>query len=185
MNRNTPIAFALCILVFAAPSAYAQDSTFKLVHSKRATMTTMAATAFDKLTAGKLGEDGKSLEFSSETASLSVHTGPEADMLSFWVQGLRNPSIYVRPGATMQVTFANTDDDMLHDIRFGSSKPPFAVMPSEVNTAGSHMLKHKTEKSVFAEVLTIKAPTKPGSYTYFCGVEGHAKGGMYGVVVVR
>ncbi len=133
----------------------------------------------------KASRDLKSIDLTNTSVSVAVRTGPDADMLSFWIGGLRNPTLILKRGETIHLVFANTDGDMFHDMRFGGIKPPYSLTPNTSGTVGSDQLAHQTRTSVNAESITIQAPTKPGTYYYFCSVKGHAKGGMFGKVLVK
>ena len=183
MYRITALVISTAIAVSAIA---AQDhSTFTLIDHKNVTTTEKAVKTSDKKGTGVPSKDRKSLQFKGADVNLVVYTGPDNDMLSFRIQGKRNPTLVVDPGATLHILFANTDDDMFHDMRFGSVKPPFDVTPSIDGTVGTDQLAHKSDASVNAEQITVKVPSTPGTYTYFCSMKGHAKGGMYGFVVIK
>jgi len=124
------------------------------------------------------------LTFTAPEIRLVVTTGPEDDMLSFWIQGMRNPTLVVPGGATLKILFVNTDLDMKHDLLFGDLTSPFPLAPDIKNTAGSTRLVPQAEdETLSAEEITIKA-NENGQFTYFCSVRGHAKGGMWGNIAV-
>ena len=183
MYRQSILGLALALATVAG--AQTTSSSFSLLDHKTIATTEKDAMAWDNTKAGAASKDKKSIQFKGDQADIFVHTGPDEDMLSFRIQGLRNPTLIVKPGATLHFTFANTDDDMLHDIRFGTLQTAYPVTPSKDGTVGSDALPHKTDTSVSAETFTIVAPTKPGAYSYFCSMKGHAKGGMFGKVVVK
>lgn len=134
-------------------------------------------------TSGTLSDDKKSLSYSDQTIRLVARTGPEDDMLSFRIQGVRNPTLIVPKGAILNVLFVNTDEDMPHDIHFGTLKPPFPLLPPMEGAVGSSKLPHEENEKFFGEELVVHAENA-GSYTYFCSVRGHAKGGMWGTIAV-
>ena len=125
------------------------------------------------------------LTFSEQNIRLVATTGPEDDMLSYRIQGVRNPTLMIPSGATITVLFVNTDGDMKHDIRFGHVAGDFTITPEVAETVGSTPLAHKTEEdgAMQAEEVVLKADTD-GAYKYFCSVRGHAKGGMWGNILV-
>ena len=128
--------------------------------------------------------DKTALVFSEKTIRLVATTGPEDDMLSYRIQGIRNPSLIIPSGATITILFVNTDGDMKHDIRFGHVDGEFTVATVNAETVGSTQLAHKTEdEAMNAEEVVLKAE-EDGAYKYFCSVRGHAKGGMWGNIVV-
>ena len=136
-------------------------------------------------TKGTVSADKKTLTFTGKAIRLIVTTGPEKDMLSYRIQGLRNPTLVIPRGATLNVLFVNSDDDMKHNFRFADDQPPFAAKPTLKNSAGSHDLAPGKETSRHAEALVVVGPTEAGKFSYVCTVPGHAAGGMYGLVVVR
>lgn len=156
---------------------------FTLVSSEKKTL------KFDELTKAEaernLGKKGTSdLTFTEKEIRLVVLTGPEDDMLSFRIQGMRNPTLVVPPGATLRILFVNLDTDMRHDVRFGSVAATFPIEPDISATTGSKRLDPKSEDDVMqAEEIDLKA-TSTGAFKYFCSVRGHAKGGMWGNIAV-
>ncbi len=144
------------------------------------TLSVAAAAAADKTaTHGVVSPDKKTLTFSGKTVRIVARSGPANDMLSYRIDGLRNPTITVPVGTTIKALFINTDDDMVHNMRFGlqHSGPAPSV--------GTPNLPHKTETAFHAADVTLRVPSKPGTYYYFCTVPGHAPGGMWGTVSVR
>ena len=132
--------------------------------------------------AGKTSE--LDLEFVTQEIRLVVVTGPEDDMLSYRISGIRNPNLVVPSGATLRILFINLDGDMTHDIRFGRVMGDFLSAPDITETAGTGRLTAKTADGILqAEEIVIKA-TEDGAYRYFCSVRGHAKGGMWGNIFV-
>lgn len=124
------------------------------------------------------------LTFAEKNIRLVATTGPEDDMLSYRIQGIRNPSLVIPSGSTITILFINTDSDMKHDIRFGHIADSFTIAPDTALTAGSKPLAHKTDdETMMAEEVVLKAE-EDGAYKYFCSVRGHAKGGMWGNILV-
>ena len=134
--------------------------------------------------AGARPSDGRQLIFAAHKVSLVVSTGPENDMLSYRIGRLRNPTIVVRRGAILDITFINTDGDMVHDLRFTKQSPPFGAQPERSKSVGSRALPHVSADRDYAERILVRAGAA-GRYTYFCTMKGHAKGGMYGTLIVR
>jgi len=169
--------------VLAAPAM-----PFTLVVGTPRTLSPAAlASAQKTATHGQAAADKKMITFASKTVRLVAVTGPDDDMLSYRMDGLRNPTLVVPRSATIRVLFANTDDDMFHDLRFGAALQTY---PNEMqsflkSSVGSPPLPHKSETALHAEEMTIRAPTMPGVYVYYCTVRGHAQGGMVGRIVVR
>jgi rusticyanin len=136
---------------------------------------------------GAVSSDRKTITFKQKTVRLVVHTGPSSDMLSYRINGLRNPTIVVRHGAKLKILFMNNDDDMFHNIRFGTQPTNFKASASwlTANSVGTVPLPHIDQKSLHAVEMDIAVPASPGKYAYFCTVRGHAPGGMHGAIVVR
>jgi hypothetical protein len=175
------IFLAALALAFSA-NALAHNA-FTLVSSEKKTFKESEVPNLQKqLTAGKTVESN--LEFSDNEIRLVVITGPEEDMLSYRIAGMRNPNLVVPPGVTLRILFINLDDDMPHDLRFGHVMGDFPATPVITETAGTTRLAAKSEDgTVRAEEIVIKA-TEDGAYKYFCSVRGHAKGGMWGNIFV-
>ncbi|MEP6944481.1 MAG: hypothetical protein ABJA02_01085 [Acidobacteriota bacterium] len=176
----------LILLVFAAlalsVNAFAHEA-FTLVSSEKKTVKQADLVALEQ--GQTLGtKDKANLTFTEKVIRLVVITGPEDDMLSFRIQGMRNPTLVVPSGATINVLFVNVDGDMKHDIRFGHVVADFTAAPDTKETAGSDKLLSKLEDGTMqAEEIVIRA-NEDGAYKYFCSVGSHAKGGMWGNIAV-
>ncbi|MFM9904079.1 MAG: plastocyanin/azurin family copper-binding protein [Pyrinomonadaceae bacterium] len=168
-------AAALCTNAFA-------HQAFTLVSSEKKIIKYDDLIAIEKeRTLGK--KDGTTLTFTENEIRLVVVTGPEDDMLSYRIQGMRNPTLVVPSGAKIKILFVNVDEDMKHDIRFGHVVGEFMIAQDVKETAGSEKLPPKSEESLQAEEIVVKA-NEDGVYKYFCSVRGHAKGGMWGNIAV-
>ena len=180
-------AFAGLLLTLASP-AQAAPGPFTLGAATPKTMTPATLAAAQKTdTRGQVSANKKALTFRQKTIRLVVVTGPDDDMLSYRIAGLRTPTLIVPRGATLRVLFVNTDDDMAHNIRFGGLQKsyPNAMDAYMHKSVGASPLPHKTETAFTGEELTLCAPATPGAYAYLCTVRGHAQGGMIGTVIVR
>ena len=105
-------------------------------------------------------------------------------MLSYRIQGVRNPNLVVPAGATLRILFVNVDVDMRHDLRFGHVADEFTVAPEIPDTVGTTKLGARGEgHTLQAEEIVIKA-SSTGAYKYFCSIRGHATGGMWGNIFV-
>ncbi|HQU81556.1 MAG TPA: hypothetical protein PKY59_00430 [Pyrinomonadaceae bacterium] len=168
-------------LLFSA-NLFAHEA-FTLVSSAKKTVKLADLIAMDKeRTLGK--KDGVNLVFTEKEIRIVIVTGPEDDMLSYRVQGVRNPNFIVPSGATLKILFVNKDSDMRHDIRFGHVVKDFEIAVETAETAGSEKLApQNADESYQAEEIVIKA-NEDGAYKYFCSVRGHAKGGMWGNILV-
>ena len=174
---------AIAIAIAFATTAFAQHEPFKLVSSVAKTI------SFEELLAAEktrdLGAKGEgTLTFTQKEIRLVVVTGPESDMLSYRIQGMRNPTLNVPEGAVLKILFVNKDADMLHDLRIGHVMGDFTAQPSLAMTAGSSKLDPAVdERTWHAQEIVIQA-NDTGAFKYFCSVTGHAKGGMWGTINV-
>lgn len=174
----------LAIAISAA--AFSSADGFTVSGAKKLTVTaSKLASAKKKVTIGNVGSDKNSITFSGSSAQLVVETGPKNDMMSFRIQGIRNPSLIVKAGATLHILFVNTDDDMFHSLRFTAKVAPFDAKMGTKSSVGSSDLAHMAPKMFFGQEFTLKAPIKKGSYSYVCTTAGHAAAGMYGTITVR
>src|SRR4029079_5552116 len=151
-------------LVFSA-SAFAHDA-FTLVSSQKKTIKSDDLAKIEtERTAGKI--DKTTLTFTQNEIRLVVTTGPEDDMLSYRIQGVRNPTIVVPAGATLKILFVNVDEDMRHDIRFGHVMGDFPIAPAVTETVGTEQLAPASEdETLQAEEIVLKAGEN-GVYKYF------------------
>ncbi|MEO7716456.1 MAG: hypothetical protein ABIY70_09645 [Capsulimonas sp.] len=171
-----------------AKNVVVKASPFKLVSSRNETVTAATMASAEKAaTHGVISRDKKTLTFTQKTIRLVVHTGPENDMLSYRINGLRNPTIVAPHGSTLRVLFVNNDGDMLHNVRFGAWRGSFKTGESSLiaSSVGAAQLPHVDGAQLHAAAMVISAPKQPGKYSYFCTVRGHAPGGMWGVIQVR
>ncbi len=172
------IFFALAFGV----NAFAHQA-FTLVSSEKKTVKEADLASLEK--GQTMGTKSKTaLTFTESEIRLVVITGPESDMLSYRIQGVRNPTLIVPSGATLKILFVNVDDDMKHDLRFGHAPGEFVSTPDITETAGSDKLAAKSEDgTIQADEIVLKA-NADGVYKYFCSVRGHAVGGMWGNIAV-
>ena len=156
---------------------------FTLVSSEKKSLTANELAGIEKLqTVGVKERSG--LSFSEKEVRLVIETGPEEDMLSYRIQGVRNPILVLPSGATLRILFVNFDSDMRHDIRFGHIMGDIPIAPDVTDTAGSTKLPAKSaDGTMQAEEIVLKA-NDDGEYKYFCSVRGHAKGGMWGNILI-
>lgn len=178
---NTVISIVAAILAMSF-NVYAH-SAFTLVSSEKKTIRERELSELSRSqTRGTIS--GHDLTFAQAEVRLIVVTGPEDDMLSYRIQGVRNPNLVVPAGTVLRILFVNADVDMRHDVRFGHVTGEFAIAPEIASTAGSIKLTSRREGDILeAEELVIKS-NDPGAYKYFCSVRGHAKGGMWGNIFV-
>lgn len=177
------IILSMFIALLFSANVFAHEA-FTLVSSEKKTIKEADLANLEKSqTVGKI--EKSNLTFTASEIRLVVTTGPEDDMLSYRIQGLRNPNLIVPPDAKITVLFVNTDGDMTHDVRFGHVMAAFTIAPATAETVGTTRIEHKIEDggTLNAEEIVIK-PNEDGAYKYFCSVRGHAKGGMWGNIFV-
>ena len=179
--RMKTLFILLTILLLIVP-AFAHEA-FTLVSSERRTVTHEELAKLESSqTTGTKQTD--TLSFKQKDIRLVVITGPEDDMLSYRIQGIRNPTLAVPGGVTIRLLFVNVDSDMRHDLRFGRVAGPFTANPDTKETVGSQKLPAMAEDHTMqAEELVLKA-NENGTYKYFCSVGSHAKNGMWGNIAV-
>ena len=180
----TVLSIAAVLTVGTLPGHAAPPRGISLLKAVPRALPASGFSAAEKAaTPGTASRDKKTLAFRTRSVRLVVHTGPENDMLSYRIAGLRNPTLVLPRGAVLNILFVNTDDDMLHDLRFTTQRAPFPMQPDPKQSLGTTPLRHRTETTYYSEQLTLRAA--PGTYTYLCTVKGHAKGGMFGTLIVR
>ncbi len=180
-KKHTILALAGIITFGGALSTQAAPSAgVTVVETQIKSLSVAQAAALDKTaTPGAVSADKKTLTFRQKTVRIVAHSGPANDMLSYRIDGLKNPTLVVPTGATVKALFINTDDDMTHNLRFGVQHT--GPGPS----VGTPNLPHKTATVFHAADVTLRVPARPGTYFYFCTIPGHAPGGMYGTLIVR
>src|ERR1035437_1039660 len=163
-------------------SVLAQNA-FVQTSSEKKTVTGADLSNLEKAqTAGT--KSGTNLTFTAPEISLVVITGPDDDMLSYRIQDMRNPTLVVPSGATIRIVFVNVDDDMKHDFRIGQVMGDFVSLPDIKESVGTDRLdSHDENVPMQAEAVVLKIGGD-GAYKYFCSVRGHAKGGMWGNLLV-
>lgn len=171
------------VIAAACSTGVFAHTPFTLVSSERKTIKQADLAALEKTrSVGRV--EGSNITFDEKEVRLVIVTGPEDDMLSYRIQGVRNPNLVIPAGGTLRILFANTDVDMRHDVRFGHVVGEFAMAPEISETAGSEKLTARGEGEIVqAEEFVLKA-SSTGAYKYFCSVRGHAKGGMWGNIFV-
>src|SRR5947199_7035665 len=103
MNR---IMIAIFIGLMCAASTFAHQA-FTLVSSEKLTVTQAQLDELQKqASVGKV--DGANLTISGTDLKLVFTAGPEDDMFSYRVQGMRNPNIVTQGDVRITVWFVNT-----------------------------------------------------------------------------
>ncbi len=173
------LSIALAMLLVSSHLTYAKQTPFTLLNAQKRTITKDSLDAIQAEQAkAMVSSPGRALVFSDTKADLVIVTGPESDMLSYRIQGIRNPTLVVRAGSTLHILFVNVDDDMMHNIRVGDVK-----VPDTFGTVGTPPLPPSENETFSAQDIRIQA-LLPGKYPYFCSYRNHAKNGMRGWIVV-
>lgn len=168
--------------LFLSADVFAHQA-FTLVSSEKKTVREADLAGLEK-TRTVAKTDKTNLTFTEKEIRLIALTGPEDDMLSYRIQGIRNPNLVLPSGATLRILFVNVDTDMRHDILFGHIVGEFPIALLTEGMAGSTKLTARAENGTLqAEEIVVRA-NENGSYKYFCSVRGHAKGGMWGNILV-
>src|SRR5258708_9143741 len=95
------IVFFIFFAAVFSVNAFAHQA-FTLVSSEKKTIKEADLAALEKgQTAGK--NDKTTITFTENEIRLVVTTGPEDDMLSYRILGVRNPTCTVRPGARLKI----------------------------------------------------------------------------------
>lgn len=178
-TQMTRIGWALAL---AVGLAWAAGAGFQLVTKQAKSFATTGD--FPAASSG-LTVDRAANRISIATAGevhLTALAGPKSKMLSFEIDGLTNPEIRVPAGTRLTLSVANVDDDMLHDLYITAQAPPY---PRQISggTIGTAVLRSYKGKSYAGAVLVVQA-RQPGTSYYVCTISGHARGGMYGKLVV-
>lgn len=184
MKKFILLALGLMLLQ-PATQVFAKDNLpfhFTAPVSKKLTSAQLEA-AEKNSTVGVVDKAKNTLTFSGEAISIVVRTGPEEDMLSYRIQGVRNPTIVVPEMTSLKVLFVNADEDMFHDFRVGDVKVPFKSKPDTSKTAGSEHLGQVIDDVYNAQEFGYHLHDK-GVLRYFCSVGSHAKSGMWGSIAV-
>ena len=180
------LKFTVCILFFFALSgrSAAQQSPFKFISSHALAFSDSELTSLEeKQDKGAILDGGRALNFTSTILRIVVRSGPSDDMLSYRIQGFRNPTLGFRPGSEVHLLFANVDDDMHHDIRLGSTLRKFPKEPGKVGTVGTSLLPPMFDERSATEEVEFHVGDS-GAFTYYCSETGHAAGGMWGNIAI-
>jgi hypothetical protein len=158
---------------------YAKENPFVLLEAHRQIVTKTQLDSMESAHAKtQVSKNGSALILSGNRSDLIVRTGPESDMLSYRVEGIRNPVLIVRSSSILHILFVNVDDDMTHDLRMGDVTPP-----DTIGTVGSARLPHSDEDNYSAEEMILRIQ-EVGKYPYFCSYKTHAANGMRGWIII-
>jgi len=138
----------------------------------------------------KIDKINNSIEFYGKNVSIPIVASPgnTADMYSFGVYGLINPTLIVYKDAKVTMHLANEDDDMYHNIAVVDNPPPYPYMSMMYNVQvfGSSYIPPlpKSKEGKYFEMSNSFTVSQTGTFYFICQVMGHAYKGMYGKFVV-
>src|SRR6478735_9859906 len=95
------------IIALFAVSAFGHQA-FTLLSAQKKTVTDADVLAAEKERTDA-AKEGTTLIFTQKDIRILIVTGPVDDMLSYRVLGVRNPTLVIRPGATLRILFVNRD----------------------------------------------------------------------------
>lgn len=138
--------------------------------------------------------------FSGDTITIPVvAVAPGAPDQTFEIHAQVNPTLVVPPDAKLRFVLANNDAGMPHTLDVTLISPPYARIPVNVPAAVPDDI--RSVPGLFAATGSVAArrgrhsslPLRstgwfrlaPGTYYYVCAIPGHARHGMYGMLVVR
>jgi rusticyanin len=122
----------------------------------------------------------------SSTYRLVFVAAPPGHHEIFVINGLLNPTIHLSKGSQLNVTLANADPDMYHNLALTMRDPPYSSMPmmSHMGGARTSMLSPSEIGSYWVQDMRIEANSS-GQFWYLCEYQGHAEEGMYGSLVIH
>ncbi|MHB8252603.1 MAG: rusticyanin [Acidiferrobacter sp.] len=137
-----------------------------------------------------LGKDsgkvsGKTVTYSGKVAHVVIAAVlPGFPFPSFEIHHVKNPTLQIPAGATVDFTFINTNKGFGHSFDVTKKAPPYAVMPmiDPVSSGTGFSPVPKGGKFAYADFTWHPAA---GTYYYVCTIPGHAATGMYGKIVVK
>ncbi|MCF8564590.1 hypothetical protein LLE49_07505 [Alicyclobacillus tolerans] len=132
----------------------------------------------------------KTITYTGGSVNLVALASPHGVPNMTWeIDGLVNPTLFIQPGATVHVTLVNPDWGYMHGFEVTKTAPPYSQMPM-MTVDHIFMLPPLPQRTTQAltnaryHVIEGEMTLHPGTYYYICPVPGHAKSGMYGVVKV-
>ncbi|MHB8620113.1 MAG: cupredoxin domain-containing protein [Chloroflexota bacterium] len=137
-----------------------------------------------------VNRQANTVTYQGANAEVVALASPEGSPDMTWtVDGLVNPTIIVRKGASVTVHFFDADNGTMHGWELSSTPPPYpymAMMASHVAFPGAFAMPvaGATGQSWSGRTIQFTASTA-GTYYYLCPVPGHAQKGMYGRLIAR
>ena len=103
---------------------------------------------------------------------------------SYEIHDVKNPTLKIPAGATVDVTFINTNKGFGHSFDITKKGPPFAVMPNIKPIVAGTGFSPVPKDGKFGYSEFTWHPTA-GTYYYVCQIPGHAATGMFGKIIVK
>lgn len=173
-------ALAVSSLALALPAAKLHVKAGPVSHTKLSQVSHLPASRPAVL------DHGNVLKYEGKHISIVALSGPPSDMLSFRIDGKRNPTLELPAGAEVTITFVNMDDDMMHNLRIANGVVDVKGTVGPKLGQGTSDLRPHSKTEASTQKLTVSGFTAGETLTYLCTIRGHAAGGMYGhIKVVR
>lgn len=176
------IAFAGLVLLALAGGLWAAAGHFDLISAQPKTY--KSGYKFPA-TSPQLRVDRVHKQISMDTVN-NVHitalAGPSSDMFSFQIDLQTNPTIRIPKGSRLTLNVVNLDEDMPHNLYLTTQAPPYPAKFT-AGAIGTGTLKPYDGKIYHGADLILQA-AEPGTLYYVCTIPGHAKGGMFGKIVI-
>lgn len=128
---------------------------------------------------------GKTVTYSGKTVHVvAAAVLPGFPFPSFEIHDVKNPTLDIPAGATVDVTFINTNKGFGHSFDITKKAPPYAVMPNIKPIVAGTGFSPVPKGGKFSYTDFTWHPAA-GTYYYVCQIPGHAATGMFGKIVVK
>ncbi len=136
-----------------------------------------------------LGKDngkvsGKTVTYGKNANVVVAAVLPGFPFPSFEIHHVKNPTLDFPAGATVKVTFINTNKGFGHSFDITKKGPPFAVIPQIEPIQAGTGFSPVPAAGKFGYATFTWHPAA-GTYYYVCQIPGHAATGMFGKIVVK
>ncbi len=181
MNSNRTVAAGLSTIMAAAlgigtAMAAPLDTTWK-------TATLPQVKTLLAKDSGKAS--GRTVTYSGKTVHVvAAAVLPGFPFPSFEIHDLKNPTLDIPAGATVDITFINTNKGFGHSFDITKKGPPYAVMPNIQPILAGTGFSPAPKGGKFGYTHFTWHPAA-GTYYYVCQIPGHAATGMFGKIMVK
>ena len=128
---------------------------------------------------------GKTVTYSGKTVHVvAAAVLPGFPFPSFEIHDVQNPTLDIPAGATVDITFINTNKGFGHSLDITKKGPPYAVMPV-INPIIAGTGFSPVPKSGGFGYTDFTWHPAAGTYYYVCQIPGHAATGMFGKIIVK